>query len=162
MVLAGFPRDQNNPSLAMICYKEALEHNANDFDAMVGMSEVHFSLGNYNGAEVELSDLLAMDPDHAEGPFLMANVHRVRHEMSLHGHGDQPRNRAHIAKMVGEVVHFYKRTIEVNPENDAAYSSLGAYYLGLGDFDLATSTFEEGLRIKPESDVLLLGLADTY
>ena len=154
-------REQDNPSLAIICYEEALEHDPKDASAMIGISAVHFSLQNFSGAQAKLEQLLHHHPDHAEANHMMADVYRVRHELSLHG-GHQGSRQEEIKAMMGEVVHYYKKAIEANPKDDLPYASLGSYYLSLGDFEAAISTLEEGLEANEESHPVLLGLADTY
>lgn len=143
----------------MICFEEALKHNPKDTAAMLAISEIHLSMANFVGAEAKLTELLHIDNDHAEALYLMADVYRIRHEFGMHGNQGR---REETTKMVGDVVHFYRRALEVNPEDDITYASLGSYYLSLGDFENAVLTFQDGLRIKPDSNPILLGLADTY
>ena len=47
-------REENNPSFAIICYEEALEHSSTTSDALLGIAEILFELGNYSGAEARL------------------------------------------------------------------------------------------------------------
>lgn len=151
-------REENNPSFAIICYEEALEHGSTTSDALLGIAEILFELGNYSGAEARLHDLLNAEPKNAAANFLKGNIHRVRHHTSIHAAGKAVGE----IEMVGEVVHYYKKALELNPTDDIIYAALGSYYMSVGDFDLSVLTYQEGLEKVEDSAHLLLGMAETY
>ena len=138
----------------MHCYTEALEVNPKDVEAMYGISEIHFGLQNLDLAEVQLRQLLEVDPKHTQALIFMGDIYRYRDAFKL-APGE-------TAKMSGEVVYYYKEALDSDPTNVFACSSLGNYYTLLQEYDLAMFTFDACLKESPTSEVLILGMAELY
>ena len=67
------------------------------------------------------------------------------------------------AKRADQAESFFKKAVENNPSNSAAYINLGAVYLDYANFADACSSFEEALALRPRDLTAMVGFAScTY
>ncbi len=56
----------------------------------------------------------------------------------------------------------FKQAIRIKPDDDEAYSNLGAAYLGLGRYLEAVESFKQAIRIKPDNTKAHFNLSLVY
>ena len=56
----------------------------------------------------------------------------------------------HQAGQLDEALHWYRKTLEVQPENAVALRNLGLIFQTQGKLDEAVSTYQKAVSIKPD------------
>ena len=151
--------------VAEALYKQALEHEPRNGDALCGFGVCRFKAGDLAAAEQNLSDSVAVSPDSASVHFQLAAIYhaQMRHVDAIEGYdkslaldATQPgawRHRGDAYQFLSEhekAVADYREAIRLLPLFAAAHHGLGLSLLHLEDFEGAEQAFREALRLQPD------------
>jgi tetratricopeptide (TPR) repeat protein len=120
--------------------RQALAHNARDFDALHILGALCAQRGNYTEAERLLASALAIDP---------------RVPPCLHNYG----NVLSRLKRYDEAVRYYKQALALAPNFAPIYSDLGNAQKELGKIEEAIASYKKALALNPNFPGALGNLA---
>jgi Flp pilus assembly protein TadD len=124
---------------AAVAYRQALEKNASERDALLGLAYIAHRLGNHEEAKARYQQVLRQDPGQADA---LAGL------LSLSADGDL----AGAASRAREMA-------ERSPESAAALASLGGILVREGRIAEAQQAFFKALALDPESALHAYNLA---
>jgi tetratricopeptide (TPR) repeat protein len=110
--------------------------------ALNNQGSVYFSLGDMEAAERVYRESLRINPLYADALINMGNVLVMR---------SRPVDSEEKRARVREAMVFFKKALEVSPNDKNAYGSLGVAYHDLADFDMAIKTYKRALALDPWS-----------
>lgn len=117
---------------AAAIFRTVLEINPARYDARRELAMALIELGDHEAAKDLLLDALKADPNDAQALVILGN---------------------HYARQEGDLVtaeRFFRRAIEVAPDDATAHNSLGGMLVEENAEDEALSAFDEALRLRPE------------
>ena len=124
-------------------YVRALEIDARDEDALLGLAETYTALGSFDKAEATYRQAIEAKP----------NLWTIY--VSL---GGFYYDRSRYADALAE----WKKVIELVPDNSWGYSNLGAVYLRMRRFAEARGMFEKAIALEPQDSNPLSNLGTAY
>ena len=124
---------RNDPEKAISEYRQLLELNPGDADAMVNLGNIYYGIGSTEKARHWYLEALMADPDHVEGNYNFANL--------LDEHGD-----------VETAVVFYLRSIGNEATFADAHFNVAICFHKLGKFDEAKRYFKSYLKFDSTSE----------
>lgn len=129
-----------NPAQAEQLCRQALAHNARDFDALHILGVVCAQRGDYDQAERLLATALSIDP---------------RVPPCLHNYG----NVLSRLKRYEEAIRYYKQALALAPDFAPIYSDLGNAQKELGRIEEAIASYKKALALNPNFPGALGNLA---
>lgn len=133
-ILRGPESDgKDDPEKAISEYRQLLELNPGDADAMVNLGNIYYGIGSTEKARHWYLEALMADPDHVEGNYNFANL--------LDEHGD-----------VETAVVFYLRSIGNEATFADAHFNVAICFHKLGKFDEAKRYFKSYLKFDSTSE----------
>lgn len=72
------------------------------------------------------------------------------------------KNKGHEKDYYEPEIEFYKKAIDILPENKEVYSNLGRIYYEKGEYDKAKLAFEKALSLDPINSIAYINLGMTY
>ncbi len=123
----------SDPEKAILEYRQLLELNPGDADAMVNLGNIYYGIGSMEKARHWYLEALMADPEHVEGNYNFANL--------LDEHGD-----------VETAVVFYLRSIGNEATFADAHFNIAICFHKLGKFDEAERYFKSYLKFDSTSE----------
>ncbi len=144
--LGGHLQAANLPSSSRRLYRRALEHDAQNLAALLGLATSYERYGDYSRAITVLEDLAAAHPDSGEGLLRLAiNLDRL---------GVRARARALTERVIELEAPSWVRSL--------AYQKLARILLETGNLDRAAQLLETGLEETPGQRGSIYLLAHVY
>ncbi|GGJ30481.1 tetratricopeptide repeat protein [Deinococcus roseus] len=132
---------------AVKAFEEAIRKDYSSYEAHFGLGVALFQLNNLSGAEFEFQQLTALNPNLIQGYYNLGAV------LSKQGKTD-------------DALASYQKAIEVGKANAAsteeltlAYTQWAQLLASTGKHAEAQKAFEEALKLNPQSEFLMLGVA---
>ncbi len=174
--LAKINMSTNNPAVAEILYKMALNSDQNAVEARFGLGISLASMGNHTEAISEFATIIKSYPDNIDMINSMAGSYMALKEFdkaqetvmsALEIKPENPIARSMLAmihvenELIPEAVKQLNHVLVANPEFANAYG-LAILYLDSGDYDKSILICKQGLEHYPESISLLCNMAASY
>ena len=119
--------------LALQEFQRALQINARDADALIGIAGAYEHMGRVADAEANYQRAIALRPDYWDGYNALGDFYDRQ-------------------KRVQDAIAQYRRIIELTPDNTAAYNNLGIEYMELNDsksYAAAEAAFRKSIQLAP-------------
>lgn len=169
-------------------FKQVLEGNPQNSDAMVGEAEVAFAMGDTDLAEWRLHEALSIAPDNVSALSLRARMSMAAHNYTAAmkdfqliavldpNNPDNTKNlmnwrekpfieqaaQAEIEKNNTSAADAYENLIDISPTNAAYAAQLGEIRLQQKKYPEAIQQFRTAVRLSPENNDYWYGLGAAY
>jgi len=130
--LAVIAVNQKKPDEAIAYWENALKLDGTNFTALSGMIAFYSSTKEYDKAHARIDQAINGNPNSAPLHFLKAQIYGYQHD----GQGSE---------------NELRKTLELDPNYVAAYSSLGALFINLHQEDRAIAEYQEILKRRPDN-----------
>ena len=129
---------------------KAVELDKNNIDARIRVAELYFSQGvregDYSKAEVEIRDILELDPNNAKAYIIRARIFSTKATRDQQEGNEEAAQEKYVHALAD-----IQKSIELNPDDIEAYIVLGQIYLVQNKPEDARQAFEKVLTIDPEN-----------
>lgn len=131
------------PDEAIECFRQAVELDADDLVARIGLGRALKEKGSYADAEQSLTYAISRAPVIAEGYYFLGAVF-------------------HAQNRLDEAINQYKRATELDPRLAEAYLDLSIAYFQQGQFIYANETILKGIALNPDAADLRIYRGNLY
>lgn len=121
---------------------------------------------DYNGAIEPLQTVLKLDPEHAKAHFWLGYSYSKQYEESLQSGSDDLfdldgglSEKKGDPELLNKAVTHLEKSIELDPEYDTAYSTLGYVYISAGRMKDALNAFERYFKNNPDNAQAAINIA---
>lgn len=157
---AYFASDQTTKALEQ--YKLAESTNPNDVQAVYKHAQFLYFVRQFDKGKIKFGKLLNLDPEHAEGHFYNAMLHKedgdtaqaiyfFRKTIDLFGADyNSSMQLGTIYETLNEFdksIQFYQQAINTDPKSDEGYYAIGLIYQKMGDNTLAMKNYQKAIDI---------------
>jgi len=134
---------ENNPSAAIVLFKNALEKDQNFFEARRQLAKAYLSAGKFEQAGQEYQKLMRLDPSRAEFQLELARSYLYANKPD---------------EALSEVARF----VEAHQASPDILEIQGYAYIAKGNTAAGENCFTRALSMDPERATAKLGLATVY
>ena len=131
-------------------YEASLEKNPSNHDARNDLGVAYLNVGSYKKAANEFQKIIDINPEHE---FAKNNIGIAYANIGDIAFDNQDYEEALI---------YYKKLLEIYPDNLELYNRLGFIYNKYKRFDDAINEFQKVLRINPMNEIALISLGLAY
>lgn len=144
-LLASVYNRQRGYEGALSEYRKVVELDPNRDDAHYGMGLVYFNMRRFKEAVLPLEKAVQLNSEHKEAYFLIGNAYEEQKEFS-------------------KAAEFYEKFIASNPGQKIGEANLrlAMCLFELGQFEKASSAFQEALKDNPQDIYINQRLAQSY
>jgi tetratricopeptide (TPR) repeat protein len=141
--LAAVSLAENKDDEAAAFYENALSIDGTNFNALSGIIRLHARRNELNKAHARIDQILNSNPSNASLHYLKAQIYGFEHN------SDQAE-----AEL--------RRTLELDPNYIAAYSSLGALFINTKQAERAIAEYQKILELRPDNATAytMIGMLD--
>ena len=143
LVAADHAADEGEYEEALRIFEDLLSENPTLTDAYLGMGDVQYELGNYQGAEVSFARAARLEPRNFDAQF---------------GHGRV----LEALTRYSDAIRAYQRALTIRPDSLEANLGISSSYLQSDRPDSAIRYAEAAAKLEPEAVHTRLNLASTY
>ncbi|MBN1877419.1 MAG: tetratricopeptide repeat protein [Anaerolineae bacterium] len=138
---------------AIHVYKQAVKWNPEHLETRLDLVDGLINDGRLGAAQNEINRILEKDPDHVPALLRMAEV-LAQSDYWWYASGAE---------------RYWRRVLELEPNNQAAIMGLVDYYMDLGDgaaqwgrYDTAISRYQQALELQPQNGKVMAVLGGYY
>jgi len=123
-------------------YKNILNKQPNNFDALFMLGVIYYQIKNIDSAIKYIEKALQIDPLFHEAYAFLGNIY-------------------HMKKQVDKAISYYQKAIQLNPHNSDAYYNLGNIFRERENIDEAVDCYQKAVKINPNNPFIynVLGVA---
>jgi tetratricopeptide (TPR) repeat protein len=130
--LAALSKTEKKTDEAISFYENALSVDATNFGALGGLIGLYASLNEFNKAHARIDQVLKPYPNNAPLHFLKAQIYGLEHN-----------SQGAEAEL--------RKTLELDPNYIAAYSSLGALFVNTKQEERAITEYRKIIELRPDN-----------
>ena len=160
---AYFASDQTTKALEQ--YKLAESTNPNDVQAVFKHAQFLYFVRQFDKGKIKFGKLLNLDPEHAEGHFYNAMLHKEDGDTSLaiyffkktiellgadYNSSMQLGAIYELDSAFDQSIKYYQQAINTDPRSDEAYYAIGLIYQKMGDNTLAMKNYQNAIDINAQ------------
>ena len=142
---------------AVAAYRQVIALNKKpelSLRALNNLGSVQFSLQNYQAADKAYRRVIELDPRHGDALVNLGNIHLINARQQ-----QDPQSRKDLLE---QAVDFYRRALEVRPNQYQAHSNRGLALVDLGRFQEAEKAYRQALFLNPNDTKVQVNLAKLY
>jgi tetratricopeptide (TPR) repeat protein len=140
--------------------KELLELNANHLEALLGLAQAEFALGQLEAAEATASRAVEAHPSAAGGHIIVGRVHltnfidaKTRLNQASSTMANRSELEAEVERLRGLAVAAFTAASTADPDRAYPLVALGDIAAWMGDFEAAFAEYAKAMRIDPQAPI---------
>ena len=134
--------ETNSPSKAQKYFQRAIECDASDIEAKIGLANCHYILEEFEQA-INLFEEISLIDHNEELEYNLANCYYMRNDYE-------------------DAIKHYQRALQMNPKKTECFYNLGNAYCISERFQEALDCFTNSIKHDPQHSAALYNLANTY